>query len=335
MCHRKRLLHILASAPVTIATMATFAWTAHAQNNQTPPQPIVVAIDPGHGGAPDNNHPDQLFDPGVIGVNGVLEKDVTLDISRRLRTLLKADMVKVVMTRDSDQYVSIQDRTQKAQDNHADLFISIHSNSFNDPATGGALILYPNDKSSAFANTMSATVAKGEAPYNVANDGVQLRNDLWMHTTMPTVTLEAAFLTNAHEADLLGQANFREIVADSARDGIEQTESQIAQRKTEIVAWNQSHPNQQIATYETGSTTSAATPTSGNIATRVLPWIAILAVAWFFRRALLRFTIAMATHSAFHRLAARRRRRAVRQRSIQARARQRARPQSLYDELWL
>ncbi len=79
-----------------------------------------VVIDPGHGGN----------DTGAIGPDGVKEKDITLQISKRVRDKLLAEMpdLEVVMTRDDDRTLALQDRTNTANSAAADLFISIHCN---------------------------------------------------------------------------------------------------------------------------------------------------------------------------------------------------------------
>lgn len=77
-----------------------------------------IIIDAGHGG----------IDPGAIGKNGLKEKDVNLDIAKRLATLLKAQGVGVVMTRDHDIFKPLPTRVKIANDANADLFVSIHSN---------------------------------------------------------------------------------------------------------------------------------------------------------------------------------------------------------------
>src|SRR5262249_3588961 len=79
-----------------------------------------VVIDPGHGGN----------DIGATGPDGVKEKDITLQISKRVRDKLLAEMpdLEVVMTRDDDRTLSLQDRTNIANSAAADLFISIHCN---------------------------------------------------------------------------------------------------------------------------------------------------------------------------------------------------------------
>ncbi len=78
-----------------------------------------VVIDPGHGGS----------QPGAISSTGLAEKDVTLDIALRLRQLLKQSPYEVLLTRETDQTVTLADRVAFANSKKADLFISIHINS--------------------------------------------------------------------------------------------------------------------------------------------------------------------------------------------------------------
>ena len=77
-----------------------------------------VVIDPGHGGT----------DPGAIGPTGVKEKDVTLDIAHRVAPVLAKQGIQVVLTRDDDRFIALEERTARANGFNADLFISIHCN---------------------------------------------------------------------------------------------------------------------------------------------------------------------------------------------------------------
>jgi N-acetylmuramoyl-L-alanine amidase len=80
----------------------------------------TIVIDPGHGG----------IDPGATGRQGLMEKDVTLDIARRLREkLVMTGNYRVLLTREEDRKVFLKERVAFAKDNKADLFISIHINS--------------------------------------------------------------------------------------------------------------------------------------------------------------------------------------------------------------
>lgn len=77
-----------------------------------------IVIDPGHGGR----------DPGAIGVTGLREKDVCLDIGRRLRTALESRGFEAYLTRDNDRFIELKERANFANRRDADLFISIHAN---------------------------------------------------------------------------------------------------------------------------------------------------------------------------------------------------------------
>lgn len=107
-------------------------------------KPIVIAIDAGHGGE----------DPGARSRRGLLEKDVALALARRLATLVgKEPGLRAVLVRDGDYYVGLRDRIKKAQEAEADLFISIHANSYRDPSVRGTAVyvLSPKGASSEHA----------------------------------------------------------------------------------------------------------------------------------------------------------------------------------------
>ena len=107
MRHRARSLHVLALAPVAAIFAGVLGPTSHAlAAAPKAPAPIVVTVDAGHGGQPSAAHPTTPFDPGAIGTNGLLEKDVDLDVASRLAALLRADLVDVVMTRTSDVHLT-------------------------------------------------------------------------------------------------------------------------------------------------------------------------------------------------------------------------------------
>lgn len=92
---------------------------ANVQYNQTPKtKEKVIVIDAGHGGK----------DPGAIGYKGYREKVVVLQISQKLKEILKARGYTVYMTRDTDKFIKLRDRTSYANHKKADLFISIHAN---------------------------------------------------------------------------------------------------------------------------------------------------------------------------------------------------------------
>ena len=229
-----RLLNILLCAPAAVLAMAATTPVVHAGAVAPPPvpQPYVVAIDPGHGGAPNNSDPTQLFDPGAIGTNGVQEKDVTVDISEKLKSLLEAYHVKVVLTRTTDVYVGIDQRSATARKARADFFVSIHENSFPDPASTGSLVLYPNDNDLNYANTIENAVAA--ATPKVPNMGTQLRDNWWIHLPMPACTVESAYLSNPDEAAMMATEQYRAQVAQGVLKGLLAYSPDIATRSVQI-----------------------------------------------------------------------------------------------------
>ena len=146
----------------------------------TPPAPraqrfIVVALDPGHGGE----------DPGAIGPNGTQEKDVVLQIARRLRERINRSSVdgntlRAFMTRDADFFVPLHKRVDKARRVQADLFISIHADAFTSPDPKGASVfaLSTRGASSAMARWMAKKENNADlvGGLNVAVHDAQVKN---------------------------------------------------------------------------------------------------------------------------------------------------------------
>lgn len=133
------------------------ATTAARSARAVPPRDVVVAIDAGHGGA----------DPGATGPGGTREKDVTLAIARQLRTLLRLEPgMRAVMLRDGDYYVGLRRRVAIARAQHADLFVSIHADSFRDPRIGGGsvYILSRNGASSESARRLAEQENAADLP---------------------------------------------------------------------------------------------------------------------------------------------------------------------------
>jgi N-acetylmuramoyl-L-alanine amidase len=249
MGHRaSRLLHVFASATVA-ATLAAISAPLPAALAATPgpPAPYVVTLDPGHGGSADNNHPELLFDPGVEAVNGLVEKDLTLDIAKRVRDRLRRLGVQVVMTRDRDQYVDITPRIEAANSHNANLFVSIHLNYFgDDPDVGGSLVLYPNAASEAFATAMAATLGKQLGPIGIPSDGAQLRDNLWTTAQMPAVTVECAYLSNLGEATMLRKSSALDAIATAIVKGMQAQDPELTRRSAEIAAYARAHHLQTV-----------------------------------------------------------------------------------------
>lgn len=109
---------------------------------------VTITLDPGHGGE----------DPGAIGARGTQEKNVTLEVARRLKARIDAEPnMRAVLTRDADFFVPLQMRVQKARRVQSDLFLSIHADAWIKPEARGSsvFVLSEGSASSALARMMA------------------------------------------------------------------------------------------------------------------------------------------------------------------------------------
>jgi len=117
-------------------------------NKQPKPEPIIVAIDAGHGGE----------DPGALGKRGTKEKVVVLKIAKKLKALIDAEKnMKAVLIRDGDYFVPLATRVKKARAAKADMFVSIHADAFKKRSVSGSGVYALSDRgaSSAFAKFLA------------------------------------------------------------------------------------------------------------------------------------------------------------------------------------
>lgn len=184
---------------------------------------ITIAIDAGHGGD----------DPGKVGINKVLEKEINLAISKKLESCLKKQKIKVEMTRQSDEGLYDASSTNKKQEDmrrrcekidQADpLFtVSIHQNSYTSESVHGPQVFYYTH------STEGQEIAK--SIQDALNEGLQVdrpreikANDtyyLLKKTKKPTVIVECGFLSNESEAALLATEEYQEKVAQAICQGI-------------------------------------------------------------------------------------------------------------------
>src|SRR6202171_5069773 len=118
--------------------------------------------------------------PGVV-VGAVMEKDITLDLALRLRTLLQRERVKVVLTRTGDQYVEISERWNRAHAAGAHMFCTLHVTAFDgDPSINGLAVFYPKPDSFSFAQAIDAGLAQALKHFQIADDGVAPKTERWV-----------------------------------------------------------------------------------------------------------------------------------------------------------
>ncbi len=219
-------------------------------------RPIVIMIDPGHGGE----------DPGAIGKYKTREKDIVLKIARRLRSLIeKQANMKAYMTRNEDVFIPLKVRVAKAQKQRADLFVSIHADAFTSREARGSSVFALSTKGA------TSTAARYLAQTQNAADligGVSKSGDRYLDHTMfdmvqsltitdslkfgkevlnklgrvnrlhknrvdqagfavlkapeiPSILVETAFISNVEEERKLKTAKFQQEVAESIFSGIQ------------------------------------------------------------------------------------------------------------------
>lgn len=181
----------------------------------------IIVIDAGHGGR----------DPGAVAANGLLEKDVTLPIALHLERLLQRAAVHVMLTRRTDTDLAydgtgswkqqdLRQRITLGQEANANLFISIHANSFPSPIWSGAQTFYfpGREEDRLLAEHIQTRFQTDLGPNKrqaAAADYFVLRE-----SAMPAVVVEVGFLSNPAESDLLSQPSYQQQVAQAIYFGI-------------------------------------------------------------------------------------------------------------------
>lgn len=182
-----------------------------------------VVIDAGHGGD----------DPGKVGVNEALEKDINLQIAYMLRKLLEANDIEVILTRETDaglydadasqkKVQDMQRRVAKIEEANPDLVVSIHQNSYSQESISGAQVFYYEGSSEGMqlAGLIQESMRLRLDPSN----GRQVKSNdsyyLLKNTSKPIVIVECGFLSNSKEAQLLVKESYQERVAWAIHMGI-------------------------------------------------------------------------------------------------------------------
>ncbi len=163
-----------------------------------------IVLDPGHGGS----------DPGAQAL-GLVEKELNLDIALRTKNLLESAGFSVVMTRTTDVFVSLAGRAEIANSSNADIFISIHGNSFNGATQGVETFWYGKYEK---ANSMrlahalqNNVVSKMNMSYRRVAEG---NFHVIRETKVPSALLEVGFIDNPSDAAKLKQSKYRQLAAE-------------------------------------------------------------------------------------------------------------------------
>ncbi|CAM3965576.1 N-acetylmuramoyl-L-alanine amidase [Alkalicoccus chagannorensis] len=171
----------------------------------------TIMIDPGHGGS----------DPGAVA-NGVVEKEINLDVSLRLEQKLQAAGAEVLMTRRGDWFPSLQDRVRQANSSNADIFISVHANAAGATAARGSETFYNTTYWAGNSQTLAETLQSQMLDkLNTVDRGVKRANFYVIRNTrIPSALIELGFMTNAQEAARMRTDAFREASAEALYEGI-------------------------------------------------------------------------------------------------------------------
>lgn len=189
-----------------------------------PKEKICIVIDAGHGGA----------DPGKVGINDELEKDINLKIAVLLKQFLQTEGIEVVMTREDDRGLYDEDASNKKvqdmkrrleiiEESDPVLVVSIHQNSYHEEGVKGAQVFYysTSDKSRQLADILQLQLKKLDPENRREAKG----NDsyfLLKKTAKPIVIVECGFLSNREEAEKLSSPLYQERMAFNIYMGIMQ-----------------------------------------------------------------------------------------------------------------
>jgi N-acetylmuramoyl-L-alanine amidase len=165
-------------------------------------------MDPGHGGC----------DHGAVR-GDISEKDITLDVSKRVRELLEKKGYEVFMTREIDETLSLQDRVEISENLVPDMFVSIHVNSSNSDAPNGLETHYYKDNSLLLAKTLHASMLN----HVQANNRGLFKSKFYVinHTTAPAILLEIGFMSNPIERVQLITDFRKQATAKAIAEGID------------------------------------------------------------------------------------------------------------------
>ena len=183
----------------------------------------VVVIDSGHGG----------FDPGKVGVDGSLEKEINLEIAMRLKQYLELEDIEVIMTREADvgfyreddtnkKIADMRNRCHMINDADPDLVVSIHQNSYHEEAIYGGQVFYYKD--SVNGKELAETLQE-RFSYVLGAENRRLAKPngdyyLLLNVKKPIVIVECGFLSNRKEAALLQQEDYQDRLAWTIHMGI-------------------------------------------------------------------------------------------------------------------
>lgn len=176
-----------------------------------PLENLTIVIDPGHGGS----------DPGAVR-NNLKEKDINLEISKKVKSKLKKLGADVYLTREKDEYKGLYERVDFAKEKNADIFISIHQNSYldrkNENKKEGTSAFYYNKESYNLADEIKNAIVKRT---KLKDDGTNLASLAVIRAADPvSVLIECGYIANKKESEKLSDSNFQKKLARAIVSGV-------------------------------------------------------------------------------------------------------------------
>ncbi|MDF2565503.1 MAG: N-acetylmuramoyl-L-alanine amidase [Massilibacillus sp.] len=214
----KEIIYVSTSKTNAVSTISDLLMPVLEELESIRLQDKIICIDAGHGGN----------DSGALGPSGTMEKDNTLSIAILLKEKLENNGANVIMTRSSDQDLSYPDlsrndllskRVTIANDSDADIFVSIHNDSFSSAvASGTTTFHYGNEQAIELANHVQKALTN---ELNTNDRGTRFASFyILRYTTMPAILVETAFISNPEEELLLASNDGRNKIAESIYNGI-------------------------------------------------------------------------------------------------------------------
>lgn len=228
---RKKTVYFLYSILLALILLPTSLWiylSNQPVNSFIDPKSGIIIVDPGHGGI-----------DGGTNKDGILEKEINLAVSKKLKKILEEKGYQVSLTRDEDIALDSFDsagrnrhqrdlnaRANMINSSNAQLFLSIHVNcNFKRPATNGSIVFYNDNfvenKVLAYAIQRALNTMEINGEKRTIHDPVQAKYYLLTFSKIPGVIIETAFLSNSAERHLLTKEEFREQLAEAIANGVE------------------------------------------------------------------------------------------------------------------
>jgi len=209
---KRGIITLLLVAAAIAAAVVVVVLTGPSGPDPEPEPVYIIALDPGHGGR----------DPGAVA-DDVLEKDLNLQIVERLRPLIEAEPnLAVKVTRTLDIKVPNEDRIQIAEDAGAEMYISVHINSFTSPDANGIETIVSDtrpqdDDSWVLGELLQDALVEATG----ARDRGTRAQASYMHRTeMPAVSTEVGYITNPEERSKLVDPAYQQRIAEGILEGI-------------------------------------------------------------------------------------------------------------------